>query len=151
MATSKNYIPELQQYTDNQIILSSGRVLLHAKTDSILLFGKKSIGLSSLGTVNFDVANRVIVNSPKIELGLEAELTGEPVMKGTSTTQFLVRMLNILIPLGTALSNISQSEPETIIPLLVKAGTLIKSEFPQLVALANASGSALVSQVTYTK
>lgn len=151
MATPQNYIPELQQYTDNQVILSSGRVLLHAKTDSILLFGKKSIGLSSLGTVNFDVANRVIVNSPKIELGLEAELTGEPVMKGRTTTQFLVRMLNILIPVGEALASMSESELENSIPQLVKAGNILKNEFPQLVAQASVSGSNLISQVTYTK
>lgn len=57
-------------YLGNQLILNSDRVLLNSKNDSVLLFGKKAIGLSSNGTLNFDSRLKYIVNSPRIELGL---------------------------------------------------------------------------------
>lgn len=145
-----SYIPEKRSYKDNQIILSSGRVLIHSKDDSTLIFGKKSIALSSLGTVNFDVSNRVIINSPKIELGYEAETIGQPILLGNSTVQLLNRMIKMLGALSVALGQISETELETSIPGIVKASTVIQKEFPQLAAIANQSG-ALLSQVTYTR
>jgi len=143
------YIPTFP-YTGNQIILSSGRVTLHSKDDSIMMFGKKAIALSSLGTVNLDVANKVIINSPKIELGLNAEVAGEPVLLGKSTVLLITRMLKILIPLAQALNNMSESKLEEAIPALVKASKVVKKEFPQFIATANATGS-LLSTVTFTK
>lgn len=145
-----NYIPEKQGYKDNQIILSSGRVLLHSKEDSTLIFGKKSIALSSLGTVNLDVTNRVLINSPKIELGYEAEVQGQSVLLGNSTVQLLSRMIKMIGALSVALSKMSQTELETSIPGIAKASKVIEQEFPQLAAIANQSGS-LLSQVTYTR
>lgn len=144
------YIPEKRGYKDNQIILSSGRVLLHSKDDSTLIFGKKSIALSSLGTVNFDVTDRVLINSPKIELGYEAELQGESVLLGNSTVLLLSRMIKMLGALSVAIGQLSQTELESSIPGIVKASKVIEQEFPQLVAIANQSGS-LLSQVTYTR
>ena len=144
------YIPEKRGYKDNQIILSSGRVLLHSKDDSTLIFGKKSIALSSLGTVNFDVTDRVVVNSPKIELGYEAEIQGESVLLGNSTVLLLSRMIKMLGALSVAIGQLSETELETSIPGIVKASKVIEQEFPQLVAIANQSGS-LLSQVTYTR
>lgn len=144
------YIPEKRGYKDNQIILSSGRVLLHSKDDSTLIFGKKSIALSSLGTVNFDVTDRVIINSPKIELGYEAEIQGESILLGNSTVLLLSRMIKMLGALSVAIGQLSQTELETSIPGIVKASKVIEQEFPQLVAIANQSGS-LLSQITYTR
>jgi hypothetical protein len=73
-----NYKPEFP-YLGEQIIINSGRVILNSKDDSIFLFGKKAIGFSSAGTINFDTNNSIIMNSPKIYLGLEAK---EPIVKG---------------------------------------------------------------------
>ena len=143
------YIP-IFPYTGDQIIGTSGRVLLHAQDDSVMLFGKKSIALSSLGTLNFDVSEGLIVNAPKIELGLQAERFGEPVLLGKSTVLLVTRMLNMLIPIANALNNISETELETVIPELVKASKIVKKEFPQLIAIANTSGS-LLSQTTFTR
>ena len=41
-------------YKGNQVIISSGRVLLHAKEDFIFLFGKKGVGISTPNTFNID-------------------------------------------------------------------------------------------------
>lgn len=64
-----DYKPEFP-YLNDQLIINSGRILLNSKNDSTLLFGKKAIGLSSDGTLNFDSRLKYIVNSPRIELGL---------------------------------------------------------------------------------
>lgn len=145
MVDSK-YTP-LFPYTGDQVIISSGRVTLHSKDDSVMLFGKKAIALSSLGTVNFDVSNRVIINSPKIELGLEAERFGQQVLLGNNTVLLLTRLLESLTALGKALSNMSESELETAIPTIAKTGEKLAKDCPKLTAdLQN-----LLSKVTYTK
>ena len=56
----------------------------------------------------------------------------------------------MLIPIANALNNISETELETVIPELVKASKIVKKEFPQLIAIANTSGS-LLSQTTFTR
>ena len=102
------YIPSLS-YKGNQVLISSGRVLLHAKDDSILLFGKKAIAISSLGSVNIDVSNLLVINSPKIELGLNAT---EPVILGNKNSVLLTRLLDSLTQFGGALAAISETELE---------------------------------------
>lgn len=59
-------------YNKDQIILNSGRLLLNAKEDAILLFAKKAISLSSTDSVhiNCDAKPGFIVNAPKIHLGI---------------------------------------------------------------------------------
>lgn len=78
-----DYVPVFP-YMHDQLILNSGRVLLNSKYDSTMLFGKKSIALSSDGTLNFDSRLKYIVNSPRIELGLGDKASvalGEPLIE----------------------------------------------------------------------
>jgi hypothetical protein len=80
---SSDYIPAFP-YLSDQLILNSGRVLLNSKYDSTMLFGKRSIALSSDGTLNFDSRLKYIVNSPRIELGLGDNASvalGEPLIE----------------------------------------------------------------------
>ena len=74
------YIPKSpQEYTGNQVLINSDRLVFNAKTDSILLFSDKAIGFSTGGSFHFDTgpekegdnANKFIINSPNIYLGLE--------------------------------------------------------------------------------
>jgi len=141
----KPYIPSLQ-YTGNQVIISSGRVLLHSKDDSIMMFGKTAIGLSSLGTINLDVANRVIINSPKIELGLSAEKSGEPVMLGNKTVLLLARLIDALTTFSAALSQMNETQLEKAVPKIVKTSKRLAKLCPSL----RADLTSLLSKVTYT-
>lgn len=82
-----DYVPVFP-YLNEQLIINSGRVLLNSKYDSTMLFGKKSIALSSDGTLNFDSRLKYIVNSPRIELGLgdiSAVALGEPLIEYLDT------------------------------------------------------------------
>ena len=91
-----DYKPEFP-YLGNQIIINSGRVTLNSKDDSVFLFGKKAIGFSSAGTINFDADEKVIINSPEIYLGLDAK---EPLVKGQALEDLLIDLLDTLDELG---------------------------------------------------
>jgi hypothetical protein len=85
------YIPESpSSYKKDQIILNSGRILLNAKSDSVLIRASKAISLSSAGTINFDSDNSFIVNAPRIDLGLNAV---EPLLKGNTTVDYIKRLI----------------------------------------------------------
>lgn len=99
-------IPPLQpsQYKGNQVILNGGRVVINAKEESILLFSKDSIGLSS-STLNLDGKEYVCVDADKIYLGeksLKATTGAEPVVRGIQLELWLTDLLNMLDELGTA-------------------------------------------------
>lgn len=100
-----SYIPEPpDKYKGNQAIITSDRVLFNARTDSVLIFAKQSIALSSAGTLNFDSDKKCIINSPQIQLGLKAT---EPLLLGNKTTEKLSALLDKLGVLSDALSKAS--------------------------------------------
>jgi hypothetical protein len=94
------YKPEFP-YLGEQIIINSGRVILNSKDDSVFLFGKKAIGFSSAGTINFDADDKVIVNAPQIYLGIDAK---EPLVKGQALENLLIDLLDTLDELGGKLT-----------------------------------------------
>jgi hypothetical protein len=107
-------------YTGDQIIVTSGRVLFNAKDDSVFLFAKKSIGLSSAGTINFDSDDSCIINSPKIYLGLNAT---EPLVKGLRLQAYLNDLNQSLTQVGLALSKIAGVPPGAPMITINTAGT----------------------------
>lgn len=80
-------------YTGRQIIIDSGRVHLNAKDDFILLMSKKSISLSSQGSVNIDSNSSFVVNSNRIKLGMDAT---EPLVLGNKLAISLKKVGRIL-------------------------------------------------------
>lgn len=98
-------------YTGNQIILSSDRITLHAKSDAIFLFGKAAIGLSSTQTINLDAKEEVYVSSPKIYLGHIPSNTEafEPSVKGNELSQELYEVLTRLAGLLDQMSAVNET------------------------------------------
>lgn len=135
-------------YKGNQVIISSGRVMLHAKDDMIFLFGKKGVGVSTNATFNVDALERTIINSQKIELGLRAEKEGEPVLKGTTTIQQLGDILLELSNLGAALEKMAVEGLPAAVPGIKIAGGSVKNTAKRV---RNVLMSKAKSQVTYTK
>lgn len=81
------------QYTGNQIIINSGRLLFNATNDHILLSSGKSINLNSYQSVNIDTEN-VFIQSNKIYLG--SKDADEPLLLGNQTVQVLDELINNL-------------------------------------------------------
>jgi len=134
-------------YPGNQVIISSGRVLLHAKDDAVFIFGKKGVGISTPATFNIDAPERTVINSNIIELGLRAQKEGYRVVKGEVTLIQLNRLFDSLAQLGEALENIGvELLPEAVSAIQIGGGSLrdtVKSVKNQL------SVNAL-SNITYT-
>lgn len=83
---------KLNTFRGNQVVIDSGRLVLHAKEDNLLLNSKNSIGLAG-NTLNLDGIANISLDSPQIFLGSRAE---EPVLKGDTTVKLLEDILNAL-------------------------------------------------------
>jgi len=134
-----NYKPEFP-YLGEQIIINSGRVILNSKDDSVFLFGKKAIGFSSAGTINFDADEAVIINAPKIYLGIGAK---EPLVKGTQLTIMLDDILDALRVLSVQLSGAQDSKGASITNIITASDSLnnsvgrIKSRLKDIISKQN--------------
>ena len=67
-------------YNKDQVILTSGRLLLNAKEDAIMLFAKEAISLASTDSVhiNCDKSPGFIVYAPQIHLGKPPQFKESP-------------------------------------------------------------------------
>jgi len=96
--TATSYKPVFP-YRGKQIIIDSDRVLLNAKDDSVFILGDKAVGISTNGTFNIDSGGKTIINSPEINLGLDAK---HPIIKGDEFLaifqQFLLVINQVTVP-----------------------------------------------------
>ena len=146
---NKEYIPEFP-YKGDQAIISSGRILFHAKEDSIFLFGKKAVGISSTGVINIDSYDGFAISSPKIELGLKAADAGEPIMLGRSTNNIILEILSDIQELGDALSNLSDSSLAEASIVISKAGINVRNKAKRYYDEINARDYNL-SKISFTR
>jgi len=87
-----------KEYTGNQIILTSGRLVLNAKTDHILLSSNNSISLNAPTSVNID-SKQFTVAGGNIHLGNKNAT--EPILKGDITITQLSTMIDALVQFFT--------------------------------------------------
>ena len=136
------YIPEFP-YKGDQAIINSGRVLFNAKDDSVFLFAKKSIGLSSAGTINFDSSDAYIVNSPKIYLGLNAT---EPLVRGQRLATYLEDLNSSLSLLAKVLKGVKGVKEGVPFTALNVAGT----DLAKTIELLSTQLSGILSKQNFT-
>lgn len=153
------YVPEFP-YKGKQIIVSSGRVIVHAKNDSVFLLGKKNVGISSGGEVHIDANAEVYIDAPKISLGNKITpdtMVGmEPVLLGYQTNQILIRLSETLIELGDALGKVSESNLPASMQLLASTGPLVSKNAKAINNQVTGGGidptkAFNLSKVVYTK
>lgn len=145
-------------FRNNQIILSSNRIVLHSKSDIIFLFGKGAVSLSSPNTVNIDAGEKVAVYSSRIELGSEPQ-NMEPTMKGKTFSVQLAFFLDDLIKAFEPVINIAAGPaPPKGAESIAKAIGEISGAAKKIVDAANSlksicelpdSVSPIVSKNTY--
>ena len=142
-------IPEFP-YKGNQIILTSDRVTLHSKKDGVFLFGKATVGLSSVGTINLDSKEKVLIDAPKIELGNKAEQFGEPVPLGNSLQSVLTDMNDVLNLLSNAMSKANGTDDTST---ALSLATIQVAGSTSLITIRNIQSRLqnILSQTTYTK
>lgn len=144
------YKPEFP-YKNNQLILSSDRVTLLSKTDSIFLFGTQAVSLSSKKTINLDAVDKVLIDAPKIELGNQAETRGEPVILGRTFNRQLIIFLQQISAASAELVNVSESNLAGSFTLIQGAGKTINNEANRLLGVLQSSETPVLSKTTFTR
>jgi hypothetical protein len=89
------------QYANPQLIFNSGRVVINAKTDSVLISGQKSVGLSSNGSVNIESTNEINIASKLTRLG--SKNANQSVLRGDETVAYLKILITELQNMAEAL------------------------------------------------
>jgi len=90
--TSGEYSPESEnQFRGRQIVIDSGRILLHGKDDSVIIKSRESVQLSS-NSVNIDSNEYTAITGNKIYLGDQAYEEEEPVVLGTQNEERLYHL-----------------------------------------------------------
>lgn len=87
-------------FTLPQAVLNADRVIVNAKTDSVLISGHKSVGISSNDSVNIE-ANQIIIDGNDIKIG--SKNASQSVLKGDDTVQLLRILIQEVTNLSTAL------------------------------------------------
>ena len=137
-------------YSGNQVIISSERITLHSKTDSIFLFGKTSVSLSSIGTVNIDSPSAIILDTSKVLLGSHSAT--ESVILGNRYMQSFTDFLNAMAILCTQLSTVAAGNKKPSSELgvaMLKLSIFASSLSNECEVLKNKLNRTL-SQTTYT-
>lgn len=100
-----------QKYSNNQIILSSDRITLNSRKDEIMLHANTNIELGSNQIIHLNASNSILLNSPKIYLGLNSDnkTSTEPALLGTATVELLSKLLEILNNFASDAKNIYPS------------------------------------------
>jgi hypothetical protein len=104
---------DFNTYEKDTVILNSDRVILNSKEDSVFILSKKTVGLSALDSVHFNIGPRnskdqnlkFIVNAPLIQLGLPENGKNEPVAKAESVIEFIEDLIAALDAFTTSLSS----------------------------------------------
>ena len=130
----------INQYSNPQIILNSGRLVLNSSQDNILLTSRKSVGLNAVESVNIDT-KQTIINSSQILLG--GKDADEPILKGDTTIQILSDLLTELISLTQALISVTPQGG----PLVNPAATQL---LPELVNIKTKLETQTKSKISKT-
>jgi hypothetical protein len=123
------------QFTNPQIILNSDRIVLNAKTDSILISGQNSISISSNNSINIESTSEIDIASKLVKLG--SSNASQAVLRGDETVEYLKILITELQNLSEALKVI-QDWPGGV-------------PAPNPIILATANSSLQVFQTIYSE
>ena len=99
-------------YKKDQVILTSGRLVFNADEDSIFLLSKKDLAISTVGNVHINVGKAgykeslFIINSNRIQFGLDSKGKVEPVAKADSLLKSLKSLSKAISKFTTSLSKV---------------------------------------------
>lgn len=105
---------DLNNYSKNTVILTSDRLILNSKDDSVFITSKKTIGMSATDQLHINVGplgktdpskHFIIVNTPYMQIGMSGGPSPlEPVAKADSTIAFITKLLDNLNAFAKSLS-----------------------------------------------
>ena len=103
---------DFNSFEKDTVILNSDRVILNSKDDSVFILSKKTVGISAIDSVHFNVGlrgskdknNIFVINAPSIQLGLPENGVNEPVAKADSVIEFIKDIIGALDSFSASLS-----------------------------------------------
>jgi hypothetical protein len=113
-------------FNSSQAILSSDRIVLNAKKDEVLIYGN-GVGLSSTNTIYINSNIDIILDSPKINLGLNSDgaAATEPILLGNQTISALSSLIKELKSFCTSLKSVESTPSGTpLIDITIAAKSL---------------------------
>ena len=119
-------------YTGPQAIITAERVTLLSSKDSVFVFGTTAVSLSSKGTINLDSNEKIIMSSPKIELGKDAEASGESVLLGDSLVNQLLLLIEELLSFSSDASKVEYSNVGSIESFLALPADKLAKNLPKI-------------------
>jgi hypothetical protein len=137
-------------YQGRQVLIDSGRLILNAKDDDILISSKEGFGISS-NFVGIDAAEYISVDAKKIYLGKSAkDFELQPVILGNSLEVFLFSLLNGLSSLADQL--IAANANGIPVLNLNQEGAVLKGIIAALEKQINPNGTSMLkSKKVYTE
>lgn len=148
---------DFNSFEKDTMLLNSDRVILNSKDDSVFIISKKTVGTSASEAVHFNVGPRgskdskyvFIVNSPKIQLGMESEGASEPIAKGESTVKLMTELMDALSAFSTSLSQATAlGVGVSKIPDIAVAANLLKLKLSRFKEFYCGPDSPIKSKVT---
>jgi hypothetical protein len=140
----KNNPPILpSEYTENQIIVTSGRLVFNSSVDHILLSSAKSINLNGVESVNID-APTTIIQSTNTYIG--SKNANEPLLLGNQTVNLLNQLISNISGFMTICSSAVSTPPGTPLVQLNIAAAQVNTSLQAL----QANLDTLKSKYNYT-
>jgi hypothetical protein len=151
---------DFNSYSGNYVILTSDRLILNAKADSLFLNASKTIGFSAVEQVHFNIGplgkrdpekHFLIVNSPRIQFGLPKDGKNEPVAKAESVIDYINEMVKIISDFAFAVSNATAvGVGVSKIPEISVASAKLKADMSRIKNKFGIKDSPIKSKITNT-
>lgn len=113
-----------REYSKNQIVLNSGRLVFNAKNDAIILGANKTIHLTANESINSDASKYIALTAPKVYLGSSQGIEGVDLQSGVlgdDLNSLLGEIAQFLSTLNTSFSSATDSMGVPIASLLSSA------------------------------
>jgi hypothetical protein len=137
---SSNPPTKPNEYAGKQLILNSGRLVFNSTEDHVLLSSKKTVNINAISGFSIDSPQSVIQSNSVLLGGVNAT---EPVLKGDTTINILVDLVNQLQALTVALQTVTPTGG----PAVAAAATQL---VPKLASIATQLQTTTKSQVSKT-
>jgi len=150
---------DFNTFEKDTMFLNSDRLVLNSKYDSTFIISKKTVGVSAIEEVHFDVGPKgstdkkyiFVVNSPSIQLGLPSNGTNEPIAKADSTVKLMLELMEALATFSTTISQATAlGVGVSKLPDVSVAANLLKLKLDRFKAFYCGSDSPIKSKVSNT-
>lgn len=121
-------------FKGEQVLINSGRLFFNAKSESILLAAKKTLG-GSANSIHLDGNEFVTIDAPRVYLGEKAfkdsDSIKEPLIKGLTAEKWLEDNMDIFIKFAKFLQTLPPL-PSAAIPKLIAYGGILQGKLVPL-------------------